>query len=85
MEKQILNQIEYDVEMKRLNDEMFRELQPLRAKAQEICDKRYELKSQVTKLGFEYNDVLTAIRETKQKYAELKHEIYLQRPSNAER
>ena len=92
MEKKILTQIEYDAEMKRLNDELYNETHALHEKLQEINKKNTAVKTAICQLKMEqlqysgeYHRISDEIHVIRQKYAELKHEIYLQRPSNAER
>ena len=91
MEKKILTQVEYDAEMKRLNDEMYNETHTLREKLQEINKKNTAIKTAICQLKMEqlqysneYHQISDEIHTIKQKYNDLKHEVYLMRPCNTE-
>ena len=90
MEKK-LTQVEYDAEMKRLNDEMYNETHALHEKLQEINKKNVAVKTAICQLKMEqlqysneYHQISDEIHTIKQKYNDLKHEVYLQRPCNTE-
>lgn len=86
-----MTQIEFDNEMKRLNDEMYNETHALREKLQEINKKNTAIKTAICQLKMEqlqysneYHAISDQIHTIKQKYNDLKHEVYLQRPCNTE-
>lgn len=82
-----MTQNEYDCEMKRLNDEMYKETHKLRLQLQEINRKNTEIKTRICELKMqqlqysnEYHTISDQIHSIKQKYNDLKHQVYLQRP-----
>lgn len=82
-----MTQIEYDNEMKRLNDAMYEETHALREQLQRINENNSRIKKEIMRLKMEqiefsgmYHAICDDIHTIKQKYQDLKHQLYVQRP-----
>lgn len=80
-----MTQIEYENEMKRLNDAMYEETRVLREQLQKINNRNASIKQEILRLKSEqldfsrqYHAISNDIHSIKQKYADKKHELYVQ-------
>ena len=81
-----MTQIEYDNEMKRLNDALYAETHELRELLQVINNKNADVKQRIMELKMEqleysrqYHAISDQIHTIKQKYQDKKHALYVQR------
>lgn len=82
-----MTQIQYDAEMRRLNNQRNIETRPLYQQLEAINQKRNEINQQICNLkmemlrqGNEYSQICSKIHDINNKYSDMKHELYLQRP-----
>ena len=82
-----MTQSDYDREMQRLNSEMYRETHALHLQLQEISHQNTEIKTKICALKMQQlqlsnvcHTISDQIHSIKQKYNDLKHQVYLSRP-----